>query len=47
MKKRNKLILMAIFWLVIVAALYSQGLITTDVNKINEIIGKTPFNMRV
>lgn len=47
MKKRNKLILMAIFWLVIVVALYSQGLITTDVNKINEIIGKNPFNMRV
>ncbi|MBU3179520.1 VTT domain-containing protein [Clostridium estertheticum] len=47
MKKRNKLILMAIFWLVIVAVLYSQGLITTDVDKINEIIGKNPFNMRV
>jgi len=47
MKKRNKLILMAIFWLVIVVALYSQGLITTDINKINEIIGNNPFKMRV
>lgn len=47
MKKRNKLILMAIFWVVIVATLYSQGLITTDIDKINEIIGKNPFKMSV
>ena len=47
MKKKNKLILMAILWLVVVAALYSQGMITTDINKINEIIGKNPFKMRV
>lgn len=47
MKKRNKLILMAIFWLTIVAVLYSQGIITADINKINEIIGKNPFKMRV
>ena len=46
MKKRNKLILMAIFWLAIVVVLYSQGMITTDINKINEIIGKNPFKMR-
>jgi uncharacterized membrane protein YdjX (TVP38/TMEM64 family) len=47
MKKRNKLILMAIFWLAIVAVLYSQGMITTDINKINEVIGENPFKMRV
>ncbi|WP_246578107.1 hypothetical protein [Clostridium frigoris] len=47
MKKRNKLILIAIFWLAIVAVLYSQGMITTDINKINEIIGKNPYKMRV
>ena len=47
MKKRNKLILMAIFWVAILAALYSQGLITTDNNKINEIIGNNPFKMSV
>ena len=47
MKKRKKLILMIIFWLSIVAALYSQGLITPDINKIRGIIGKNPFDMRI
>jgi len=47
MKKRSKFILIIILWLIIVAVLYSQGLITTDVNKINEIIGKNPVKMRV
>ena len=46
MKKRSKLILIVILWLIIVAVLYSQGLITTDVNKINEFIGKNPVKMR-
>ncbi|MBC8061388.1 MAG: TVP38/TMEM64 family protein [Clostridiaceae bacterium] len=46
MKKRSKFILIIILWLIIVAVLYSQGLITTDVNKINEIIGKNPVKMR-
>lgn len=46
MKKRNKLILIVIFWLAITAVLYSQGLLTTDINKINEIIGENPIKMR-
>lgn len=47
MKKRDKLILISIFWLVIVAVLYSKGMITTDLNQINEFIGDNPFRMRV
>lgn len=46
MKKRNKVILILIFWIVVVYVLHSLGLITTDLNKINVIIGNNPLKMR-
>lgn len=46
MKKRNKIIMIIIFWVVVVVVLHSLGLITTDLNKINLIIGNNPFKMR-
>ena len=45
MKKRNKVILILIFWIVVVYVLHSLGLITTDLNKINVIIGNNPFKI--
>ncbi|MDF2822105.1 MAG: associated Golgi protein [Clostridiales bacterium] len=45
-KKKYKVILMVLFWLAIVITFYTQGLLTTDVDKINDIIGKTPIVMR-
>ncbi|GKX65236.1 TVP38/TMEM64 family protein [Inconstantimicrobium mannanitabidum] len=46
MKKRNKIIMTLIFWIIIVLILYSMGLLTTDFNKINLIIGDNPIKMR-
>lgn len=46
MKKRNKVIIIIIFWVVVVFAFYTLGLITTDLNKINSIIGSNPIKMR-
>lgn len=46
MKKRNKIIIILIFWIVVVFILHSLGLFTTDLNKINVIIGNNPIKMR-
>ncbi|ADL53338.1 VTT domain-containing protein [Clostridium cellulovorans] len=46
MKKINKVIMMSSFWGVVVYVLYRFGLITTDLNKINVIIGNDPIKMR-
>lgn len=46
MKKRDRIIMILIFWIVVVSVLHSLGLITTDVNKINLIIGNNPIKMR-
>ncbi len=46
MKKRNKIIIILTFWILVVVALYNLGLITTDLNKINTIIGNNPIRMR-
>lgn len=44
--KKNKLIMIIIFWVIVLCVLYSLGLITTDLNKINNIIGNNPIKMR-
>lgn len=46
MKKRNKVIMTLIFWIVVVFTLHSFGLITTDLSKINAVVGKNPIKMR-
>jgi len=46
MKKRNKLIMIMIFWTLVIAALYSQGLTTIDFHKMKVIIGNNPIKMR-
>jgi uncharacterized membrane protein YdjX (TVP38/TMEM64 family) len=45
-KKINKIIMILTFWALVVYGLYSMGLITTDFNKINVIIGNNPIRMR-
>jgi uncharacterized membrane protein YdjX (TVP38/TMEM64 family) len=46
MKKRNKIIMILVFWIVVMSVLHSLGFITTDFNKINVIIGNNPIKMR-
>lgn len=46
MKRKNKVIMILIFWTIVVLILYSFGLLTTDFNKIKTIIGNNPIKMR-
>ena len=46
MKKRNKVIMFIIFWVAVVFTLHTMGLITTDFNKISNIVGDNPIKMR-
>ncbi len=46
MKKRYKLLLIISIWTVIAGILYKQGLFTTDINTVNEVIGTNPLKMR-
>ncbi|WP_234124358.1 TVP38/TMEM64 family protein [Clostridium hydrogenum] len=46
MKRKNKIIMILIFWTAVVCVLHRLGLVTTDLNKINAIIGNNPIKMR-
>lgn len=46
MKRKNKIIMILVFWAIVVLILYSFGLLTTDFNKIKAIIGNNPIKMR-
>lgn len=46
MKKRYKIIMLLISWIIVAFVLYRLGLITTNFNKINTIIGNNPVKMR-
>ncbi|MCM1989443.1 TVP38/TMEM64 family protein [Oceanirhabdus seepicola] len=47
MRRRNKVLLIISIWMVLAVVLYKEGLLTTDINKINEVIGTNPVKMRV
>lgn len=47
MKKKIKLLLLIIIWLFVIAILYSSGILTTNINKINDIIHGNPLKMQL
>jgi len=46
LRKRNKALLIISVWIVIAVMLYKGGLLTTDINKINQVMGTNPIKMR-
>lgn len=47
MNRKNKLLLLGISWFIIVAILYTTGILTTDLNKISHIIKGNPIVMQL
>lgn len=47
MNKKNKLFLLIILWLIIIGILYYTGILTTDVDKISNIIKLSPVKMQL
>ena len=47
MNKKNKLILLIILWLTVIAVLYYKGMLTTDMNKIAAFIKGSPLKMKL
>lgn len=46
-RKQKKIIFIVISWLIIITILYSTGILTTDVNKINDFIIGSPLRMQL
>ena len=47
MKKKNKILIITVLWLIIIAILYSRGILTTDIDKVSAIIRNNPSKMQV
>lgn len=47
MKKKNKLLLFIILWLIIIAILYNTNILTTDLNTISNFIKCNPIKMQL
>lgn len=47
MKKKNKILIITVLWIIIIAILYSRGILTTDIDKVSAIIRNNPSKMQV
>ncbi|MGG7178366.1 TVP38/TMEM64 family protein [Clostridium paraputrificum] len=47
LKKKYKLLLLTVLWLIIISILYSMGILTTDMNKLSNIINGNPIKMQL
>lgn len=47
MKRKNKLLLLIISWLIVIAILYNSGILTTDMNKITDLIKGNSLKMQL